>query len=298
MDNNYKNPTTTTSPWNIFSSNTAGRGSGIKDFLNSNSYVARASFLLFVIFIFIIILKVSISILTRILTHINNTPTLINGMVDAKQLIIIPQNPSSNGSVTINRSINGPNGIEFTWSVWIFINDLTYNSGKYKHIFSKGNNTMTSTVDSKGLNFPNNAPGMYIYPNTNDLLIIMNTYETINQEITISDIPIGKWVNVLLRCRNKTLDVYINGTITKSINLNGVPKQNYGDVFVAMNGGFDGYISDLRYYDYSLGLNEITGLITSGANLQISSQNSASLSLKRPDYLSLRWYFYGSNGIN
>jgi len=278
---------------------TAGRGSGIKDFLNSNSIVARVSFLLLLILIFIIVLKFSIAFLTRILTFMNNSPTLINGMIDAKQLVVIPQNPLSNGSVTINRSINGPNGIEFTWSVWIFINDITYLSGQYKHIFSKGNNvSTTTTANNKGLNFPNNAPGMYIYPNTNDLLIVMNTYETINQEITINDIPIGKWVNVILRCRNKTLDVYINGTITKSVNLNGVPKQNYGDVFVAMNGGFDGYISDLRYYDYSLGLNDISGLTTMGPNLEMSSSNSASLLLRSPDYLSLRWYFYGSNGSN
>ena len=278
---------------------TAGRGSGIKDFLNSNSIIARVSFFLLLILIFIIVLKFSIAFLTRILTFMNNSPTLINGMIDAKQLVVIPQNPLSNGSVTINRSINGPNGIEFTWSVWIFINDITYLSGQYKHIFSKGNNvSTTTTANNKGLNFPNNAPGMYIYPNTNDLLIVMNTYETINQEITINDIPIGKWVNVILRCRNKTLDVYINGTITKSVNLNGVPKQNYGDVFVAMNGGFDGYISDLRYYDYSLGLNDISGLTTMGPNLEMSSSNSASLLLRSPDYLSLRWYFYGSNGSN
>lgn len=275
----------------------AGRGSGIKDFLNSNSIIARVSFLLLLILIFIIVLKFSIALLTRIISSINNSPTLIDGMIDAKQLVVIPQNPSSNGSVTINRSINSPSGIEFTWSVWIFINDVSSSNGKYKHIFSKGNNI---DVQNNGLNFPNNAPGMYIYPNTNDLLILMNTYETINQEITINDIPIGKWVNVILRCRNKTLDVYINGTITKSVNLNGVPKQNYGDVFVAMNGGFDGYISDLRYYDYSLGLNDISGLTTMGANLEMSSSssNSASLLLKTPDYLSLRWYFYGSNGTN
>jgi hypothetical protein len=103
---------------------------------------------------------------------------------------------------------------------------------------------------------------------------------------------------VILRCRNKTLDVYINGVITKSVNLEGVPKQNYGDIFVGMNGGFDGYISDLRYYDYSLGLNEITALSTSGANIEMSSSNTSSLLLKKlPDYLSLRWYFYGSNGM-
>lgn len=271
----------------------AGRGSGVKDFLNSSSIVARLSFLLLIIFIFIILLKISMSILKRILFRINNNLILIDGTIDAKKTsITIPQNPSSNGAITINRSINSPSGIEFTWSVWIFVNDITSTDSKYKHIFSKGNNI---DVQNNGLYFPNNAPGMYIYPNTNDLLIVMNTYETINEEITIKDIPIGKWLNIIIRCRDKILDIYINGTITKSVTLNGVPKQNYGDVFVAMNGGFDGNISELRYYDYAVGLNEISGLSTMGPNLSISSSNSASLLLRSADYLSLRWYFYGSN---
>ena len=292
MNNPQMNNPQNSSPWNPFSDK-AGRGSGIKDFLNSSSLIARFSFLMLVIFVFIILLKISMSILKRILTHINNNPILVNGMIDAKKTAItIPQNPSSNGSIIINRSINSPSGIEFSWSVWIFINDLTYKEGVYKHIFSKGNNI---DLKNNGLYFPNNAPGMYIYPNTNDLLVVMNTYDTIQEEITINDIPMGKWVNVILRCRDKILDVYINGTITKSINLNGVPKQNYGDVFVAMNGGFDGNLSDLRYYDYSMGLNEIYGLSTMGPNLTISSSNSASLLLRTADYLSLRWYFYGSN---
>jgi len=278
------------SPWNPFS-DTAGRGSGVKDFLNSSSLIARFSFVMLVLLVFIIVLKILMTILKRILTHINNNPILIDGMVDAKTSIIIPQNPSSNGSITINRSINTPNGIEFTWSVWIFINEIT-NDGMYKHIFSKGNNL---DVAKNGLYFPNNAPGMYISPNTNNLFILMNTYDNIQEEITVNDIPIAKWVNVILRCRNKTLDVYINGTITKSINLSGVPKQNYGDVFVAMNGGFNGNISDLRYYDYAIGLNEISGLSTMGPNLTISTSNSASFLLRSADYLSLRWYFYGAN---
>lgn len=278
------------SPWNPFS-DTAGRGSGVKDFLNSSSLIARFSFVMLVLLVFIIVLKILMTILKRILTHINNNPILIDGMIDAKTSVIIPQNPSSNGSITINRSINTPSGIEFTWSVWIFINEIT-NDGMYKHIFSKGNNL---EVTKNGLYFPNNAPGMYISPNTNNLFILMNTYDNIQEEITINNIPIGKWVNVILRCRNKTLDVYINGTITKSINLNGVPKQNYGDVFVAMNGGFNGNISDLRYYDYSIGLNEISGLSTMGPNLTISASAASSFLLRSADYLSLRWYFYGAN---
>lgn len=272
------------------SSSSTGRGSGIKDFMNSNSLVAKFSFILLVIFIFIILLKLSIGLLSYFFSSVNNNPYLVSGMIDAKQLVVIPQDPSVNDSVLVPRSVNGPNGIEFSWSVWIYINDLKYLSGQYRHIFHKGNDGINST---SGLNFPNNAPGMYISPNSNELTVIMNTYDTINEEILIPGIPINKWVNVILRCKNTLLDVYINGTITKSIKLNGVPKQNYGDVYVAMNGGFDGYISDLRYFSYSLGTNEISQLNKKGANTKMSSTNK-SMTLKYPDYLSLRWYFYGA----
>ena len=100
-----------------------GRGTGIKDFLNSSSLVARVSFLLLVFLIFVIVLKVCINFLIWIFNRINNSPMLINGMVDATQMITISQDPSTSGSVTLYRSVNASDGIEFTWSVWIYISN-------------------------------------------------------------------------------------------------------------------------------------------------------------------------------
>jgi hypothetical protein len=209
-------------------------------------------------------------------------------MVDASQMIIFEQDPSNNGAVTIYRSVNANDGIEFTWSVWIFIDNLQNNSGIYKHIFSKGN----SNLKENGLIYPNNAPGLYIAPHTNTLVVMMNTYHVINEEIIIPDIPLNKWVNVIIRCQNTTFDVYINGTISRSINLIGVPKQNYGDVYVAMNGGFDGYISNLWYYNYALGTSAIQRIVNNGPNTKMIGSNG--MSDKNYDYLSLRWFFYGA----
>jgi len=261
---------------------------GFAEFLESNSLVAKISFLLFVIFIFIIVLQFSISVMGS-LFNTSDSPKLINGMVDAKQMLVIPQDPSQTGAKTISRSVNATDGIEFTWSVWIFINDLGNPDNKYQHIFHKGNDT----IDNVGLNYPNNAPGLYISPNTNELTIIMNTFDVINEEITIPDIPLNKWVNVIIRCKNTSIDVYINGIIVKSIKLLGVPKQNYGDVYVGMNGGFDGYISNLWYYNYSLGTSAIQNLVKSGPNTNMVG--SSAMDMKNPNYLSLRWYFYGNN---
>ena len=273
--------------FNSFSTSNYGN-SGIRGFLESNSLVAKFAFLLLVIIGFIIFLRIGISVMSWIFKP-NESPHLMDGMVDATQMIIYPQDPSNNGAVTIYRSVNATEGLEFTWSVWIFINNLQTNAGIYKHIFSKGNSNLTEN----GLISPNNAPGLYIAPNTNTLVVMMNTFNVINEEVMVPDIPINKWVNIIVRCENTKLDVYINGTITRSINLVGVPKQNYGDVYVGMNGGFNGYISNLWYYNYALGTAAIQRLVENGPNTKMIGGNG--LSDKMRDYLSLRWYFYGSN---
>jgi len=268
-----------------FSSNKLVGGS--KEFLESNSLVAKFSFLILVVFLYIILLRVGVSILGWFFGPSSN-PKLIDGMIDAKHMMVFPQDPAAKGAVTLTRSVNANDGIEFTWSTWIFIDDLQYLDGQYRHIFHKGNDTLAQV----GLNFPNNAPGLYIAPNTNALVIIMNTFTTINEEIIIPDIPLNKWINIIIRCENTTLDVYINGTIAKSHVLNGVPKQNYGDVYVAMNGGFSGYISNLQYFNSSLGTSVIQDIVRAGPNTKMTGSNS--MTMKNPNYLSLRWFFYGS----
>lgn len=275
------------SAFNSFS--TTDRGIfGTREFLESNSLVAKFAFLILVIFGFIILLRIGISVISYLFKP-NESPHLMDGMVDATQMLVYQQDPSNNGAVTIYRSVNENDGIEFTWSLWIFINNLySGNANTYKHIFSKGN----SNIQENGLIYPNNAPGLYIAPNTNSLVLMMNTFNVINEEIVIPDMPINKWINIIIRCQNTTLDVYINGTISRSINLIGVPKQNYGDVFVGMNGGFDGYISNLWYYNYALGTAAIQRIAANGPNTKMIGSNG--MTDKMYNYLSLRWFFYGA----
>jgi hypothetical protein len=278
------------SNYNSFSTNKSNTNG---NFFESNSLVAKFAFLLAVIFGFIVLLKFGISIVAYFMSP-NQSPHLIDGMVDAKNAIIFPQNPDINKQpVTIYRSVNERDGLEFTWSVWIYINSLQYLQGQYKHIFYKGN----SNLAENGLNFPNNAPGLYLAPDSNELVVIMNTFDVINEEIKIPNIPLNKWINVIIRCQNKTLDVYINGTVARSLQLTSVPKQNYGDVYVGMNGGFDGYISNLWYHNYALGIAEIQNISSRGADTRMQGTNG--LNLKDSKYLSLRWFFKGSqNAFN
>jgi hypothetical protein len=280
---------------NAFNSFSTNNGTfGTREFLESNSLVAKFAFLIMVIFGFVILLRIGISTLSYFLKP-SGSPHLIDGMVDATQMIVFEQDPSNNGAVTIYRSVNENDGIEFTWSVWLFINnlELSKNTTTYKHIFSKGN----SDLNNRGVVNPNNAPGLYIAPNSNTLVVMMNTFNVINEEIEIPDIPLNKWVNVIIRCQNTTLDVYVNGTIARSINLVGIPKQNYGNVYVGMNGGFNGYISNLWYHNYALGTAEIQKISEYGPNTKMIGSGSSSMESNMFDYLSLRWFFYGSGDM-
>ena len=105
-------------------------------------------------------------------------------------------------------------------------------------------------------------------------------------EVEIKDIPINKWINVVLRCQGRKMDTYVNGTIVHRHVFNSVPKQNYGDVWVTQRGGFDGMLSSLRYFSHALTGVEVENLVKAGPNL------TADDSLKIfPPYFALRWFF-------
>lgn len=256
---------------------------GTKEFLESNSLVAKVAFLLLVLIIFILLLRLGIQIISHFMSP-SSSPKLVDGMIDASHMQVIPQNPAVPHAIPILRSVNQEDGIEFTWGVWTFIKNLSPET-RYKHVFHKGNDKMDATL---GLNFPNNAPGLYIAPNTNNFVIIMNTFDKIKEEIVIEDIPLNKWICVIIRVENNNMDVYINGVIVKRHVLTSVPKQNYGDVYVSMNGGYNGYTSDLQYWNRALNIREIQKIVDKGPNLDMKEQV---LTQSEPRYFSLRWFF-------
>ena len=88
--------------------------------------------------------------------------------------------------------------------------------------------------------------------------------------------------------RRPEMDVYINGKLARRHILSSVPRQNYGDVFVTMNGGFSGFVSALRYFSSSIGVNDIQSIISTGPNLNTIGDSMIN---SQPNYLSMRWFF-------
>jgi len=235
--------------------------------------------------VFVIGFMVGMNILGYFLGPVAN-PYVIKGLIPGNVPFIIQQDPNVKESIPIERSNNEEFGLEFSWAVWLNISDLG-RTGQYQHIFHKGDNNIQTDGDNIGMNFPNNAPGLYLSPSSNELVVVMNTFTTINEEIKIPNIPMNKWLHVVIRVENNNLDVYINGSLAKRHVLANVPKQNYGNVNVALNGGFQGFISDLRYFNHALQPGEIIDIVNVGPNLTVNKNQN---NMGAPPYLSLQWY--------
>ena len=275
--------------------------SASKDFLQSNNLITKFAFILGILIIFMYVLRFIISFIGWMFTP-SNSPYLIKGISDANESRTINVDPNEYNSKPIMRSNNELKGIEFTWSVWLYINELSSDSVNYKTIFVKGDiDTDTKHRDL----YLTSGPGLYISTAgnkdngtiKNQIKVAMNVYNHaatqkshLIDEVIVGDIPHKKWVNVMIRCEGNMLDIFINGMIVKRQKLKGIPRQNYHNIHVSPGGApFDGYISDLRYWNESLGTNAIYSIISNGPNTK-NFNNSANSKNTYPRYFATSWF--------
>lgn len=268
------------------------------EFLQTNTLVAKFVFLVFVLIAFLILMNLGMYLLSYFLQP-NTSPYLIKGIKPGSEAKTFHQDPSKENAATIYRSNNQTTGMEYTWSFWIKVNSLTDESNIYSHVFSKGlTNAQTTTAADLGqVATGNNAPGVYLktasvsttnaLDKTATMTIVMDTVTDNPETIDIPNIPFMKWIHISLRLQNKILDVYINGTLKSRVSFQNVPKQNYGDVFVSQNGGFNGQISNLRYFDRALNAFQLSNIAMSGPNLKPVPDVVDTSS----DYLSTKFYY-------
>ena len=300
------------------SSGIGGGGFGLKDFMESNSYVAKFAFILMVFIAFTVLLKVTIIVLSYFMLP-SMSPFVLNGTANTDDMAItVSQDPSLPNSVFIARSMNESGGLEYTWSAWILVNQAPQTEDKYSRIFSKGGE---GTKDSgSGIYFPNNAPGLYIKrtkrttdinPDRTDkgenitLMAVVDvngkksggeiSKTDMNEQLIATDIPMKKWVNAIIRVTNNVVDLYVNGRLAQRRKTAGIPLQNYGNVNIGEDKSanrFSGYISTIQYFNYSIGANKIMSIVDGGPNLKMVTNGGGDTTATKSvgTYLSNIWY--------
>ena len=222
---------------------------------------------------------------------VTGEPWLVETTKTGSDQLVVP------GKV-IPRSVDSQYGIEYTYSFWMYIDEWDNNS-RYVVTNPDGSKVSLAHILHKGDSIanPNQGPGIWLKQVGNDLRLVakINTFNKVPEckgeacyleTCSIGNIPMNKWVHITLSVINKNVDLYVNGYLKKRCLLNGVPRQNDGAVYINAFGGFKGFLSRVRYFNYSLPVWKIEQIIKQGP----SNYQSPDLTESVPPYLSSGWW--------
>ena len=76
-------------------------------------------------------------------------------------------------------------------------------------------------------------------------------------KVEIENIPLRRWVHMVISLNHKYLDIYVNGRLKKRHEFTSTPKQNFGDLWLNLFGGFEGYLCKMQYFRKALSYQEV-----------------------------------------
>jgi hypothetical protein len=178
-------------------------------------------------------------------------------------------------------------GNEYNVNMWVYVNDYVYRKDEDKCILYKGDviGTLNNAEPENNINTKCN-PSLWLLKNVNTLRVLIGLEtkydsnkdcnqtlqacgEVIDSETCdIENFPLQKWVNVNISLRSNVLDIFLDGNLHKSCILGGFPIINKGDLFICKDGGYNGYLSNLKYSNKALPSGEIAKIYKNGPTLK------------------------------
>lgn len=195
--------------------------------------------------ILIVVIILLIYAIVQIIRNRNTYSTFLPGV----QGSIIPSNSLSTGII--------PNSSNSSYSIWIFVDNWNYRLGETKYILVRGK------VLTSGETFEA-APVISLDQFENNLIVETSYHKSMSgndstssssnlgkHTCKVTNIPIQKWVNILVSTSGRTMDIYIDGKLVNTCLLPGTAAVVDEDIFITPDGGFSGYTSKFQYYSNS-----------------------------------------------
>ena len=178
-------------------------------------------------------------------------------------------------------------GNEYNINMWVYVNDYVYRKDEDKCILYKGDviGALNNGSPEDNVNTKCN-PSVWLLNNVNTFRVLIGletTYESKldcnrtaqacgevieSETCDIENFPLQKWVNVNISLRSNVLDIFLDGTLHKSCILSGFPIINKGDLYICKDGGYNGYLSNLKYSNKALPTGEIMRIYKNGPTLK------------------------------
>ena len=157
----------------------------------------------------------------------------------------------------------------YAYSIWFNIADWsgTGEYGRKKSLFQKGSSVGADAIATNGNDVLINT---YFKEYENNLMIqIAYKNESGNlsyHDCEIFNIPLQKWVNIIISLNTKVIDVYMNGKLVKTCIMPKPPAlgTTQEKVFLTPNDGFSGETANFRFFSNSLNPQEAWNVYKSG----------------------------------
>lgn len=251
----------------------SGRGSGIGGKLyNQFSTAPRHQQVLSVV----VTLLVIVLVVYLVIRLVNSYKSF-----HARNVKVIPGTIRMDDQIVIDgkelpESVDQRYGVEFSYANWMYIKDLNSGStlGKkpLRHVYHKGSAHVNPTGSiSNGDIGAVQAPGVWLDGSTNNLMVLMNTFpvggaqadQSVFEVAEVKGVPMNTWFHLAVVCINKNIDVFINGRLKMRKTLKGLPRLNYGNLYVGGD-SYRGNLSNMYYFAHALQIFEIDRLVAEG----------------------------------
>jgi len=192
---------------------------------------------------------VIILLLILIIRYLFSRSTKIDGMKDAKKVTKISAD-----------DIDSSNSNNYAYSCWIYIDDWSYRYGEPKIVLGRLDQGLEPSPSITLGAIENNLKvAVSCYPESG------NTGKGMVHNCNVANIPLQKWVNIIVSLYGRTLDVYIDGKLVRTCVLPGVAKiANNAPIYVTPLGGFSGFTSNVHYYNDALNPQEAFNIYKAG----------------------------------
>lgn len=251
-----------------------------------------------------IVIIIAIIALITILVSIYNT--IRNTKLQNTTFLTVPTKPSADYMTRLQGEYpEMKNGREFTYSYWIYIDDLDAVT-KHKLVLARGPESSEQELSWGDANFIS-----FIEKNTNKLTIKLKTEygvakgvqidkgiggnvkttDGINRgtfiedkclftEVGIDYLPLQRWINIVLTVKNDIITLFMDGDIKNTKALQNtdtacpeatanIITKGSGSLFMGSSAlneltTFNGIISNVHFFNYSISLDEISALYKAG----------------------------------
>ena len=94
--------------------------------------------------------------------------------------------------------------------------------------------------------------GENIKNNNPDIMSKLDSVPSYVDECVIDNLPLQKWVNLVVSQYNQSMDIYLDGQLVSSCVLKGFPEVREESVLLCPDGGFEGKISRLAFFNTAI----------------------------------------------